>query len=267
VTTDYVIRGGQAGRDRLRVIAHVLWPTTERLLAAAGIAPGMRCLDVGCGGGDVSFAMARLVGPLGAVTSIDRDEAKLQLARDDAAREGLRNVDFRQMNVDDLADEAAYDLVYARFLLSHLLDPGAALRRMVRAAKPGGAIVVEDIDHSGVFGYPPSPAIARYVQFYNEVVRRRGADPEIGPRLPGLFREAGLPDPRVTLAQPVLTKGDGKRVNQITLDNIRSAVVAEGLATDAEITALIAELDRFTEDPDTLVGFPRVYQVWATRQQ
>ena len=136
------------------------------------------------------------------------------------------------------------------------------------ASPPDGSehlIVVEDIDHSGVFGYPPSPAIQQYVRLYNEVVRRRGADPEIGPRLPGLFREIGLPDPRVTLAQPVFTTGDGKRVNQITLDNIRPAVVAAGLATDAETIALIVELDSFTDDPETLVGFPRVYQVWATR--
>lgn len=227
----------------------------------------MRCLDVGCGGGDVSFAMARLIGSLGAVVGSDIDETKLQLARDEAAQEGLRNVEFRNSNVDHLADESAYDLVYSRFLLSHLRDPAAALKRLVRAAKPRGAIVVEDIDHSGVFGYPPSPAIHRYVQLYNEVVRRRGADPEIGPRLPGLFREVGLPDPRVTLAQPVITTGDGKRIPQITLDNIRPAVVAAGLATDAEIDALIAELDAFAEDPETLVGFPRIYQVWATRPQ
>ena len=266
MTTNYVIRGGEEGRARLRIIAQVLWPTTERLLVTAGIAPGMKCLDVGCGGGDVSFAMARLVGSSGSVAGIDLDETKLQLARDEAAREGLRNVDFRNSNVEILADESAYDLVYSRFLLSHLRDPAAALRRMVRAAKPGGAIVVEDIDHSGVFGHPRSSAIERYVRLYNEVVRQRGADPEIGPRLPGLFREVGLPDPRVTLAQPVFTKGEGKRVNQITLDNIRPAVVATGLATDAEIIALIAELDAFAEDPDTLVGFPRVYQVCASKQ-
>ena len=266
MTTNYAIRGGEEGRARLRVIAQALWPTTERLLIAAGIAPGMRCLDVGSGGGDVSFAMARLVGSLGAVVGIDLDETKLQLARDEAVREGLRNVDFGKSNVDDLADESAYDLVYSRFLLSHLRDPAAALRRMLHAAKPGGAIVVEDIDHSGVFCYPPSPAFARYVHLYNEVVRRRGADPEIGPRLPGLFREIGLPDPRVTLAQPVFTTGDGKRVPQITLDNIRAAVVAAGLATDAEIVELIAEMDAFADDPETLVGFPRIYQVWATKQ-
>lgn len=263
--TNYVIRGGEEGRARLRVLADALWPTTERLLVSAGIASGMSCLDVGCGGGDVSVAMARLVGSLGSVVGLDLDDTKLQLARAEAAAEGLRNVDFRKSNVDDLADESAYDLVYSRFLLTHLRDPAAALRRMVHAARPGASIVVEDIDHSGVFGYPRSPAVERYVQLYNDVVRQRGGDPEIGPRLPGLFRDAGLPAPRVTLAQPVFTHGAGKRVNQITLDNIRSSVIAAGLATDAEIVALIDALDAFADDPETLVGFPRVYQVWATR--
>jgi SAM-dependent methyltransferase len=265
VTTDYVIRGGEEGRARLRVLAHALSPTTDRLLHAAGIAPGMSCLDVGCGGGDVSFAMARLVGASGRVVGIDMDETKLRLARAEATRDGLRNVEFTRSNVDELADESAYDLVYARFLLTHMLDPGAALRRMVRAARVGGAIVVEDIDHSSVFSYPPSTAVARYVRLYNEVVWRRGADPEIGPKLPGLFRAVGLCDPQVSLAQPVFTEGEGKRVNQITLDNIRPAVVSSGLATNDEVVELIAELGAFTADPETLVGFPRVFQVWGRR--
>jgi SAM-dependent methyltransferase len=265
VTTDYVIRGGAEGRARLRILARALWPTTERLLHSAGIAPGMACLDVGCGGGDVSFALARLVGALGRVVGVDLDETKLQLAREEAARDGLHNAEFRKANIEELAVDAEYDLVYSRFLLTHLHDPAAALRRMARAAKPGGVIIVEDIEHSGAFSYPASAAIEREIYIYNEVVRRRGADPDIGPRLPGLFREVGLADVHVSIAQPVSTAGDAKRVHQITLENIRPAVIATGVATDAEIDALMRDLDALTNDPDSLVSFPRVFQVWGRR--
>ena len=57
----YVIRGGLEGRERLRVLARVMWPTTESLFARVGIAGDARCLDLGCGGGDVSAALATLV--------------------------------------------------------------------------------------------------------------------------------------------------------------------------------------------------------------
>ena len=263
--TSYVIRGGEAGKARLRILARALWPTTEPLLERAGIGPGLSCLDVGCGGADVTLAMARRVGPSGSVVGVDLDDTKLQLAREDVATEGLRNVELRRLNVDEMQFDSEYDLVYSRFLLTHLRDPVSALRRMVRAAKPGGVIVVEDIDHSGVFSYPHSAAIERYVYLYNAVVRRRGGDPEIGPKLPGLFREAGLHDPRVSLAQPIFLDGDGKRVHQITLDNIRPALIAARLATEAELTELMRELDAFSDDPETLSAFPRVFQVWARR--
>src|SRR5262245_17057452 len=120
VSTSYVIRGGEQGRARMRIIAGAVWPTTERLLLAAGLTSGMHCLDVGCGAGDVSLALARLAGASGSVDGIDQDDIKLRFAREDAEREQLSNIDFRVSNVEQLENHAEYDLVYARFLLTHL---------------------------------------------------------------------------------------------------------------------------------------------------
>ena len=90
----YVIRGGLEGRERLRVLARVMWPTTEALFTRIGIDPGARCLDAGCGGGDVSCSLARLV-PDGRVLGTDLDDAKVEMARAEAAAAGLDNVEFR----------------------------------------------------------------------------------------------------------------------------------------------------------------------------
>ena len=265
VSTSYVIRGGEQGRARMRVVARAMWPTTERLLLAAGLTSGMRCLDVGCGAGDISLALARLVGASGSVKGIDQDDIKVQFAREDAEGDGLSNVEFRVSNVEHLEDEAEYDLVCARFLLTHLRDPAAVLRRMVRAARPGGVVVVEDIDHSGVFSHPRSPVLEQFVGLYNRVVRSRGADPEIGPRLPALFREVGLAELHLSHVQPVYIDGEAKHIHRITLDNIAPALCAAALATDAEIETLTRALDEFLTRPDTIVSTPRIFQVWARR--
>lgn len=53
-------------------------PFTRRLLARAGIEPGMRVLDVGCGPGDVSFLLSELVGAGGSVVGVERDEQALR---------------------------------------------------------------------------------------------------------------------------------------------------------------------------------------------
>ena len=88
-TEDYVLRGGRAGAERLRVLNRVKWPTTEPLLRVAGLRAGMSCLDVGCGSGDVTLKMATLVGAEGSVVGVDRDLSILQLASQEAERQGL----------------------------------------------------------------------------------------------------------------------------------------------------------------------------------
>ena len=55
----YIIRGGIKGRERLRMLSRIMQSATLNLLQRAGIRPGMTCLDVGCGGGDVSLELAR----------------------------------------------------------------------------------------------------------------------------------------------------------------------------------------------------------------
>ena len=76
----YVIRGGQLGYERLTVLARSWQPTTSALFDRVQLGPGMRCLDLGCGSGDVTFEMAERVGPDGSVTGIDMDMVKLGLA-------------------------------------------------------------------------------------------------------------------------------------------------------------------------------------------
>ena len=80
----YLIRGGIAGRERLRLLARVMRPASLALLERAGVTAGLRCLDVGCGGGDVTFDLASLVGITGHVVGVDLDATKVELARGDA---------------------------------------------------------------------------------------------------------------------------------------------------------------------------------------
>ncbi len=191
-TSTYVIRGGLAGRERLRILARVMWPTTKALFEHVGVADSVRCLDVGCGGGDVTLELARRA-PNGHVTGIDLDEAKLELARSEQAAAGIPNIAYRREDLFETPRDAArYDLIYVRFVLTHLDAPAKGLAALRARLAPGGVIVVEDIDFSGHFCYPDSPAFRHYVALYAKVVASGGGDPNIGPRLPALMAAAAL---------------------------------------------------------------------------
>src|SRR5438105_4775911 len=166
--TDYVLRGGDAGAARLRLLARVKWPSTRSLLKKVGLHAGWQCLDVGCGSGAVTLKLARWVGAEGRVVGIDSDERCLGLARA-AARRSRLAAEFRAGQADEVDLDAAFDLVYARFLLTHLARPEDALARMRQAARPGGLVVVEDVDFTGHFCYPACAAFERYVTLYREV--------------------------------------------------------------------------------------------------
>jgi SAM-dependent methyltransferase len=261
----YVLRGGDAGARRLALLARVKWPTTRDLLRKAGMAKGAHCLDVGCGGGAVTLQIARAVGAEGRAVGIDLDERLLELARQAVKRRKLSAV-FHCSDAVSFREEGSFDVVFTRFLLTHLPNPSAALRCMVRAAKPGGCIAVEDIDFPGSFCHPPCPAFARYVELYQEVVRRGGGDPAIGPRLFVLAADAGVRDLRMNVFVPTFHAGDGKRLASVTMEHIRESVVAAGLADDKEVDAIVAELDAFSADETTIVSLPRIFQVWGKRE-
>ena len=263
---EYVLRGGEKGAERLNLLARAKWPTTWSLLQRVGVRRGMHCLDVGCGIGAVTLKLAQRVGPNGRAVGTDRDERCLEIARQEALRRKLPAL-FRVESADELQEASVYDLVYSRFLLTHLTEPGRALGRMAAAARPGGLVVVEDIEFAGHFCYPACPAFDRYVSLYQQVVRRKGSDPNIGPRLPGLLVDSGLQDVRLKVVQPAYRHGLGKQMAQVTLEHIREAVVQEALASSNEIDALITELDQFARGPRTIMSLPRIFQVWGRRQE
>lgn len=100
----------------------------------------MAVLDVGCGWGDMSIQVAEMVGPEGRVVGIDCVEAFLEEARNDAAAAGHTNVEFRRGDAEVALPEKEFDYVVARFGTMFFTNPGAALRRMRLALKPGGRI-------------------------------------------------------------------------------------------------------------------------------
>lgn len=264
-TGSYVIRGGVSGRERLRILGRVMAAPTAALLDRVGIRAGQSCIDVGCGGGDATLEIARRVTPRGTVVGMDLDEVKLQIAREEAERVGAANVSFHHLDFRDHSADGDYDVVYARFLLTHLTDPAAAVRSFYRYLRPGGIVAVEDIDFSGSFTSPPSPAAQRYFELYCATVTKRGADPNIGPRLPSLLLDAGFDDVGVAVVQPVGLTGEAKLLNPLTMQGIADAVLADGLASQPEIDQIVADLIAFAENPHTVAGLPRVVQAWGRR--
>ena len=259
----YVIEGGATGRDRLRLLSEVMGPQSRELLAQIAMPADASCLDLGCGGGDVTVDLARTVGPAGKVIGVDTDNVVLDIARKEAMELGLANVSFECHDVTSWEPPEDFDVVYARFLLTHLSDPLKVLVNARKNLRPGGMVILEDIDFRGHFAEPECPALQRSVDFYSATVRNRGGDPNIGPRLPALLREAGYQNIKMRMFHPTALEGGIKHLICVTLERISARVIEDALATPSELQETIDALVAFARDPRTVLGGPRVFQVWG----
>jgi len=143
-----------------------------------GVGMGWRCADVGAGGGDVSVALAEVVGRTGRIYAVDSDP----LARDEVANAAAAHSQVLAITQagEDLLLPEAVDLAFCRFLLLHVVDPAVVLLRMAGAVRPGGWVVAQEpITSAGRVG---GVALSMPGSLH----------PDIGALLPALVRDAGL---------------------------------------------------------------------------
>jgi SAM-dependent methyltransferase len=222
-------------------------------------------VDVGCGGGDVTFALARRVGPDGRVLGMDLDLEKLAWARAGAQAQGIAHVAFEAADVTKAWPVANADIVYARFILTHLAEPRTLLAQAMAALKPGGTILVEDIDIAGHFSHPECPGVVAYAELYMALSRRRGGNPLIGRSLGLLLETAGFEKVETTVVQPFSRHGGAKDVAVLTFAAIADGLEAEGIASADEIARISRDLAEFNRRPDTIVSLPRIFQAWGVK--
>ena len=126
--------------------------------------------------------------------------------------------------------------------------------------------IVEDIDFSGCFVHPPSKAFDRYHEIYCSAVRKRGGDPNIGPRLPLLLKDAGFQNVDVMVVQPMGLEGEVKLLGPMTMEAIADAAIAEQLTTSEEAAKIVTALYDYAVDISTLAGTPRIVQTWGRKK-
>ena len=149
-------------------------------LERLGVGLGWRCADVGAGGGDVSVALAEMVGRDGRVYAVDSDPlARDEVARAAAAAAHAQVIALTQAG-EDLSLPEEVDLAFCRFLLLHVLDPVVVVRMMAKAVRSGGWVVAQEpITSAGRIGGSP-------------LAMPDAPHPDVGAVLPALVREAGL---------------------------------------------------------------------------
>jgi SAM-dependent methyltransferase len=191
--SDYLLAGQASELERLQLQSRIWEPSGRRLLEEIGDGRGARALDVGCGVLGWLRLLSEWVGPDGAVTGTDVDDAMLSAADRFVTDEGLRNVGLVK---DDLFASAlephAFDLVHARYEITPLGRPQTQMETYLRLARAGGTIVLEDPDVASWHFNPPAPALEKLIALIVETFRLGGGDWNAGRNHLHLLREFGI---------------------------------------------------------------------------
>jgi ubiquinone/menaquinone biosynthesis C-methylase UbiE len=265
---DYLLGHSNDELDRLIGQARFFGDLTEHLFHLAGLEPGMRVLDVGCGAGDVSLLAARMVGPQGAVVGVDMSPDAIRMARERADAAGLANVAFLTQDVADLDLDAPVDALVGRLVLMYFPDPAAVLRGLLRYLRPGGLVVFQEMDMGAVVSEPHCALLEETAERIRQTFARAGADPRAGLKLWRIFRSAGLPAPQMIQEARVEAGPDSEVYTQVAriARTLLPLMERTGVATAAEveIETLEARLRDEVVANRAVVVAPPFVGAWAT---
>lgn len=228
---------GQKWVDHQQALDRLFAEVTNVLLSAAAPQAGQHVLDLGCGAGATTLALAPRVGPEGAATGLDISPPLLRLARQRAAAAGHKNLDFLEADAQvHPFRQPAFDLLVSRFGSMFFSDPVAAFANLRTALRPGSRVHLAawaPLADNPWFAIPRGAAIARL-----------GPGPKAPPNEPGpfafadrnyavgLLKDAGLADVETTAVPVTLVPPD-------TLDEAAGLSVQVGPAARL-IATLIA---------------------------
>jgi len=246
VTTTYALALSDDELARYRMMAEMAADDEREDWAAAGITTGACVADVGCGPGAMLAVLAAAVGPNGAALGVDRDPQAVHHARDAIAAFPHAAVHTGDAHLSGLP-VGVFDVAMCRHVLAH--NGGreqVIVAHLAALVRPGGAVYLVDVDLSGAGLFPPPPGLD-IDDHYRAFHARRGGDLRVGLRLGALLEDAGLAVERYRSLAKVMRVPAGMRGPQWAA---REAMVAEGVATRADLARWDAAYDRMDDAED-----------------
>ena len=249
-TPAYTLELSESERDRYRLMAAMARENEADLWDLAGLRPGARVADVGCGPGAVLVEIARLAGPDGTAVGVEPGAPARAAAREELDAAGFPGVEVREGGGESTGLEpGAWDVVMMRHVLTH--TGGAADRIVAHLATllaPGGHLYLVDVDLEGFRATPRDHAIEQQFAAYAEFHRGLGNDVRMGPRMGVMMQAAGL--------DVVEHRGFFQRIPAAMvatggpIASARDAMIAAGVVSADEADTWVAERQRFGAIPD-----------------
>ena len=222
------------------------------------LTPGQQTIaDVGCGAGAIISALAAKF-PEKRFFGVDISAARLAEARKKCVGSNgraLENITLIESPIYQIPLESdSVDIVYTRFLLEYLKEPVQAISELKRIIRPGGRVVLQDLDGQLLFQYPFS--VPQIEQVFDYLNAKTGFDPYIGRKLFSYGKKAGLTLEKMDIRAYHLFAGKIDSHNRWLWEmkfDIFMPQAAEALGSQQAAEELKSEFMAFLDDEDTFL--------------
>ncbi len=268
LSNNYVLGSTSDEIQRLKIQSALFESLTRDSLLKGGIKKGMKCCDVGCGPGEVTRMMGDMVGTSGKVMGFDINENYIKYCKESTKQKNVSYVCDNIITSKNLPAET-FDIVYSRFMFVHLSNPINALQHMVRLAKKGGTVIVQELDHApdSWLSYPKRKSVNTLRKMYVKLVKHAGGDPYSGRKLYKMFVNQHL-DSAIESYSPCLVMGRepfnslGWKIAQ----SLKPQILSLGLMGKKEFDDMVIDLKDMSQDRYSFVLYARLFSVMGKKQ-
>jgi len=240
--SEYSFGDSDLASRRLALLARIFEPSMRAFLERSAPRRPRLALDLGCGPGHTTEIVAEVAGPERTV-GIDISETFL----DEARRRADAQIEFVRHDVTITPFPAGpADLIFARLLLGHLLDPEQLLVRWTAELAPGGVVLSDEVERIETDLEP----FVRYLALVEERMRAGGGELYLGPRLDAFHSGAGLRRRSSEVVRVAPATAEVAAMFRLNLRALRSDGRLEGFATPAELDRIERELDELMRSAD-----------------
>lgn len=254
----YFLEVGDKGKERLDVLNDLVNESSMNFLKKMGFRSNMTILEIGCGAGQMTAWLAKEVLKDGKVIAIDSSEKQLNIAQSLAKQQGLTNIEFRLLSAYEinLLPSNTFDMIFARFVLAHLLEHRSVLEKIKDVLKSQtGTVVIQDVIVSHIFSYPESSLVNQWLQLALTVYQYFNKDADIGKKLVGLYHAVGLTVVDYEYHHPLL-KTEHEKLQMVRgLLECKKFVLEHNLADERTFDKLVEDLTMKANSPESIVSF------------
>ncbi|OGT38238.1 MAG: hypothetical protein A3F11_04315 [Gammaproteobacteria bacterium RIFCSPHIGHO2_12_FULL_37_14] len=256
---NYSLPVGESDLERMTMLGSIYDPFCYDFLFENGLKSGLKIADVGCGPGNATLWLAEQVGVTGKVIGIDRSDEQLAILNRKILEKDVANISSYKADIYEINQiKESFDLVFCRFLFIHLSYPLAAIKKLKSLLKPGGSLIIAELDNSTWFSYPEHEALRKDTELLCATGGKKEMDFCIGLKLYGYLRKENFNFINLKIAQPILF-GNNRNYLLLKSKAWAKSYFDYGFASKTDLNIMTTRLKELIHNDEYLIGGAKMY--------